>query len=180
MLTERNDIAIFILFLMRNLGYPLEYYELHDIITQDGFVNSFDATDGIYDLVEKGNLRHFTKDGKDMYEITEHGELIADELQSNLLSMIREKSLRSALRLMNFKKKGVKIVYDAKPNLDTTYEVTCGIVDKGEETMMIHLHVDNEATKLRILRNYKEHPERIYQGMLALLTGEMNYLFDRD
>lgn len=178
MLKEKDDIRIFILFLMRNIGYSLSYHDLHDVVTQDGFVNSFDCIECIDDLVEHGNVRKFSENGKNMYEITKQGSLVADELKSKLLGMIRERSLRNAFRLLDFKRKGSEIVCRCKNNFDTTYEITCGIIDNGQEKMMIKLHVDNDATKTRILHNFDERPEVVYRGVLALLTGEMNYLFE--
>jgi len=177
-LREKDDIRIFILYLLRNIGYPLSYYDLHDVVTQDGYVNSFDCTECIYDLVEKGNLLRTEENGKEMFAITDQGCLVADELKSRLLHTIREKSLRSAFRFMDFKKKGSRVICKVQPNMDTTYEITCGVVERERELMMITVHVDNDATKERILHNFDERPESVYRGMMALLTGEMNYLFE--
>ena len=41
-LKEKNDIKIFILYLMRNIGYPLDFSNINDIVVQDGIVNYFD------------------------------------------------------------------------------------------------------------------------------------------
>ena len=41
-LKDKNDIKIFILYLMRNVGYPLEFENLNDIVVQDGVVGYFD------------------------------------------------------------------------------------------------------------------------------------------
>ena len=92
--------------------------------------------------------------------------------------MIREKALRSALRFLDFKRKGTKLVCEAVSNLDTTWEVRCGLMDKGRVTMMIDLHIDNENTKNRIMRHYNDCPEQIYRGVLSLLTGKMDFLID--
>ncbi len=178
MLTEKDDIRIFILYLMRNVGYPLSYLDLHDVVTQNGFVSSFDAVPIIDDLTDHGNLKRTIVDKTEYYEITEQGALVADELSSRLLNMIREKALRSALRFLDFKRKGTELVCEAKSNLDSTWEVQCGLLDKKNVTMMITLHVDNDNTKNRIIRHFSERPEETYRGILSFLTGKMNFLFD--
>ena len=44
-----------------------------------------------------------------MYVITEQGKQVSDNLEGNLLGIIRDKSLKSALRLLSFKKRGSEI-----------------------------------------------------------------------
>ena len=42
-LKEKNDIKIFILYLLKNLNYPLDFNTISDIVVQDEFVNYFDS-----------------------------------------------------------------------------------------------------------------------------------------
>ena len=42
LLTEKNDVKVFILYLMSNVGYPLEYAEVHDIVIQNDYVGYYD------------------------------------------------------------------------------------------------------------------------------------------
>ena len=58
------------------------------------------------------------------------------------------------------------------------YKLICSIEDS--EKTLLHVEVfltdANYAEKLRI--NYDERAEIIYKGVLSLLSGEVNFLFD--
>ena len=41
-LTDKFEIKIFILYLLKNIKEPLEFSTINDIVVQDGFVNYFD------------------------------------------------------------------------------------------------------------------------------------------
>lgn len=81
---------------------------LNDIVVQDGFVNQFDFMDCFYELCETSAVRKFEKDGVELYEITVDGTVAAETMQSNIIQSIRERSLRSAMRLLSFHSRGAK------------------------------------------------------------------------
>ncbi len=173
----KNDIKIFILFLMRNVGYPLDFSNINDIVVQDGFVSYFDFAECFSELLETGNVRKFREGENELYEITEQGCTVADSLQSELLMMIRERSLKSALRLLSFKKRGAKISFQSR-EVGKQYEATCKIIEGGKEIFSITLDVENKKTLDRMEYAFRERPEYIYRGILSLMTGEADYLFN--
>ena len=176
-LTEKNDVKIFILYLMRNIGYPLDFTNVNDIMVQDEFVNYFDFAECFAELIDAGNIEEFTDEqGQTMYRITEQGTKVSDSLESDLFMMIREKSLKSALRLLDFKKKGSLSKCSYKELLDGKYEFTCKIVDCREEIFNCTIKVDNKKMLDRMLYNFDKRPETAYRGMISLLTGEIDYL----
>ncbi len=174
----KNDIKIFILYLMRNVGYPLDFPNINDIVVQDGFVSYFDFAECFAELLETGNIRKFEEAGEDLYEVTEQGKQVADSLQSDLMNMIRERSLKNALRLLSFKKRGAKISFKRKQERDGTYTVNCMISEGEKELLNMKLHVDNIKELDRMEHSFRERPEYIYKGILSLMTGEADYLFD--
>ncbi len=173
----KNDIKIFILFLMRNVGYPLDFSNINDIVVQDGFVSYFDFAECFAELLETGNVRKLGEGDDVLYEITEQGCAVADSLQSDLLMMIRERSLKSALRLLSFKKRGAKISFQSR-EVGSKYEVTCKIIEGGREIFNMTLDVDNKKELDRMEYAFRERPEYIYKGILSLMTGEADYLFN--
>lgn len=175
-LKDKNDVKIFILYLMRNIGYPLDFDNINDIVVQDGIVGYFDFADCFAELLDTGNIAEVKADGVCLYEITEQGIHVADNLQSNILTAIRERSLKSALRLLSFKKKGSKIRYESEPVETGGYRLTCSIVEEREEIMKISVFLDNKAQLDKMEYNFEKNPEVVYRGLLALLSGEINYL----
>jgi predicted transcriptional regulator len=178
-LKEKNDIKIFILYLMRNIGYPLDFSNINDIVVQDGIVNYFDFAECFAELIDMGNISE-SKDesGETVYAVTEQGKQVADNLQSDILMMIRENSLKSALRLLSFKKRGSQIKCKSQPQADGSYLLNCSIIESREEIMNLTLKVDNKKQLDRMEYTFNQRPEFVYRGLMAVLTGEVNYLID--
>lgn len=178
---DKNDIKIFILYLLRHIGYPLDFVSINDIVVQDGYVGYFDFVECFAELLETGNIAEYrSEDGKgeDVYEITAQGIHVADNLDSRILSAIREKSLKSALRLLSFRERGANLKFDYHPLGGGRFLVNCIITEKGEELMNVNLALESSNQLERIRRNFHEKPEVVYRGLLAVLTGEVNYLID--
>ncbi len=178
-LKEKNDIKIFILYLMRNIGYPLDFSNITDIVLQDEIVKYFDFAECFSELLETGNIaEERSEGGETLYSITEQGKHVADSLQSDLFMMIRERSLKSALRLLSFKKRGSFIKCKSKPLDDGSFLLCCQIVESKEEVLNITLKVDNKKQLDRMTHNFEQRPEAVYKGLMTLLTGEINYLIN--
>lgn len=178
-LTEKNDVKIFILYLMRNIGYPLVFADINDIVLQDGMINYFDFAHCFSELIETGNILELPQeDGAEtLYELSEQGKSVSDSLQSDLLMMIRERSLKSALRLLDFNKKGLRPRCSYEPLPDGRFKFTCRITEqKKEDVMNVSIIVDNKKMLDRMIYNFNERPETVYRGLLSVITGEINYL----
>ena len=181
-LRDKDDIKIFILYLLRHIGYPLDFVSINDIVVQDGYVGYFDFAECFAELLDTGNIAECRAeedpDGEDRYQITEQGIEVADELHSRLLSAIKEKSLKSALRFLSFRERGAKIRFDFDPLPNGRFAARCLITEKEEERMSVSLTLESSHQLEKIRHNFYEQPEVVYKGILAVLTGEVNYLIE--
>ncbi len=181
-LRDKNDIKIFILYLLRHIGYPLDFVSINDIVVQDGYVGYFDFAECFAELLDTGNIMETTDPSgegrEELYEITPQGIHVADNLNSKLLSSIREKSLKSALRFLSFRERGAKIKFDFRPMTGGRFTCNCIIQEKEEELMNVQLILESSNQLERIRHNFYDKPEVVYKGILAVLTGEVNYLID--
>ncbi len=177
-LKDKNDIKIFILYLLRNIDYPLDFVNINDIVVQDGVVGHFDFIECFSELLETGNVAEIKKDGEDYYVITNQGKHVADNLDSRLINMLKEKSLKSALRLLSFKKKNAKIKVEYEPMSGNRILARCIISERDENILDVKLILESVNQLERIKRNFYDNPEVVYKGILAVLTGEVNYLID--
>ena len=105
-LTDKFEIKIFILFLLKNIKEPLEFSMINDIVIQDGYVNYFDFAICFAELLENGQIleQKRKEDSHPVYVITPAGEEAVSNVQMKLFTTVREKALRSALRLLAFYK----------------------------------------------------------------------------
>ena len=179
---DKNDIKIFILYLLRHIGYPLDFVSINDIVIQDGYVGYFDFVECFAELLETGNIaelrREESEEGEELYEITQQGIRVADNLDSRILSSIREKSLKSALRFLSFRQRGAKVKFDFETLPGGRFEAACMISEKGEELLNVKVRLESSNQLERIRHNFYDRPEVVYKGILAVLTGEVNYLIE--
>lgn len=179
-LRDKNDIKIFILYLLKNLKYPLDFNTISDIVVQDEFVNYFDFAECFGELLDSGNIELMPDSGKsdtkELYRITQNGITVAEQLQSSLLNMIKEKSLKSAMRLLSFKSRGSDVRCHTEEREDGRYNLVCEVIEGGCAIMHIELVIDTKYQLDKMEYNFNERPEIIYRGVISLLTGDINYL----
>lgn len=175
-LYAEDEIKIFILYLMYHIGRPLEYEDINDIVMQDGFVGGIDFADCFADLLERGNVMEVREEWATLYQISEQGVRVVESLQGDLMNYVKTKGLRSALRLLNFKERGASIETSFQPRADGRFDLTCAIRDSGSLSLEIKLVAEN-SSQLELMRyQFRENPEQIYKGILAVMTGEIGYL----
>lgn len=179
-LTDKRDIKIFILYLMRAIDCPLEYEEIHDISVGGEVVNSFDFTECFAELLDAGNIAECEDEGVRYFVITTQGIHVADNLSSELLRSIREQSLRSARRYINFRHRGTRVESSLAAEPDESSpdgeKVTfkCSITEKNGELMSLSLRCDSKNQADRMKYYFDNYPEEIFRRLMLLLTTEPN------
>ena len=199
-LKKDDEIKIFILYLLDKIGYPLDYPSIGSIMMQDGIVNFFDFAQCFFALVDAGHIREIVvdknekTDGDDsfdsdddeteyepsttvLYEVTDTGRHVARVLSDSLMVSVREKSYRSALRHLSFERQGAYVDHSYRPDGDG-FLVKCSIKDHNGVVMDLTVRADSEYQLKRMLNNYSERPEVVFRGVVALLSGDVNYLFE--
>ena len=177
-LTDKNDIKIFILYLLKNIERPVDMITLNDIVVQDGFVNQFDFMDCFYELCDTSAVRKSEKDGVELYEITGEGSVAAETMQSNIIQSIRERSLRSAMRLLSFHGRGAKHSCTLEDADDGRCRRVCRFTDKNGEFFSLSVLFETRHQAELMKYNCGEDPELLYRGVLSILSGDINYLAD--
>lgn len=194
-LKEKNDIKIFILYLLKNLNYPLDFNTISDIVVQDEFVSYFDFAECFAELLDLGTIEQIRvgdelvleasigENGRpekknELYRITENGINVVEQLQSSLLNMIKEKSLKSAMRMLSFKSRGSDVKCTSAERGDGKFDLHCEVIENQTTLLEINLVVENKQQLDSMKYNFYERPEVIYRGVVSLLTGDINYLID--
>lgn len=194
-LKDKNDIKIFILYLLKHIEYPLDFNTISDIVVQDEFVSYFDFAECFAELLDTETVELIRIDDEDAVElvpddaaraatrgeyfkITEKGIVVVEQLHSNLLNMIKDKSLKSALRLLSFKQRGADVKCSHFLRDDGRYNFHCEIIEKHEIILEVNMVVEDEILLAKMLKNFNERPEVAYRGVMSLLSGDINYLID--
>lgn len=112
------------------------------------------------------------------YVVSSTGRLIARNLSENILmSAVREKSYISAMRHLSLEKRGAVCDQTFERDGDG-FMFHCSITDKDGVALDLSVKADtvNQLNRMRL--NFDEKPDVILRGIVALLTGNVNYLFD--
>ncbi len=185
-----DQIKVFILYLLDKIGYPLEYTDVATIIIRDGLVDYFDFVEHFHRLLEAGHIRRVPKDEAEaaeeaaahsencMFEVTDSGRTIARGLADDLLmTAVREKSYISAMRHLSLEKRKA-VVTQSGEQQGTGYLFHCSIKDMDGPALNLSIRADSYNQLNRMRQNFEERPDVVYRGIIALVTGNVNYLFD--
>ncbi len=199
-LKKDDEIKIFILYLLDRIDYPLDYPSIGEIMMQEGVVNFFDFAQCFFALVDAGHIREIVKEAEaneceDMngqpmeddedyeptstilYEVTDSGRRVARALSDSIMIAVREKSFRSAIRHISFAKQGAYVDHSYRRDGDG-YQFNCSIKDRKGVVMDMTVRADSEYQLDRMIHNFSDRPEIVFRGMMAMLSGDVNYLFE--
>ena len=177
---DKRNVKIFVLYLMQNINYPLDYVALNDIVMQNDYVMYLDFAESFHEMIEADLVEEACKSeaGDPMYIVTDKGKIVATELHSEILTSLLDKSLECALRYLDFKKRNVKISSRIEKREDGRYDVVCIIKENNEIIMQNTVVVDTVNRAQRMEDNFRDHPEVVYKGVMALLSGNINFIFN--
>ncbi|MBQ4097415.1 MAG: DUF4364 family protein [Clostridia bacterium] len=183
-----DQVKVFILYLLEKIGYPLDYNDLSTIVIMDGFVDYFDFVTYFHELLEANHIKKLSPEDAsagasvtdNTYAITETGRMIAKGLSDDLLlSAVREKSYISAMRHLSLEKRKAVVKHDIENLGDGTYMFHCSIKDVDGLAFDLDLRADSYMQVQRMRMNFEDRPDVVYRGIIALVTGNVNYLFDK-
>ena len=173
-----RNVKIFVLYLMQNVGYPLDYITLGEVVMQTDYVAYLDLAEAFHQMLDDGLLAQsgVNEAGEPCYVPTEKGICVAESLRGDILSSILDQSLTAALRYLDFTRRGVKVHCAVTKNPTEGYDIECSITERDKTLLSLVLWVDSRNRADRMEAQFREHPENVYRGLLALMSGNVNYL----
>lgn len=179
---SKNNVKIFVLYLMRNINYPLDFVTVNEIVMQTDYVMYLDFAESFHEMLESGLIEVVGKDEheSDLYAVTKKGAIVAEELRCDILPSLLDKSMAAALRYLDFRRRGITVDCSADRRVDRTFDVTFSIREQDKTILSATVNVDSEYRSRQIRENFRNRPDVIYRGLMALLCGKMDYLFDKN
>lgn len=179
-ITKPEQIKVFVLYLMHNIGYPLTFGDVNDIVRQTDYISALDFTLNFGEMAEEKliTVAGKTNDNEELFAVSPRGMLVAGQLSAKIDSRLLDDSLKHALRYLDFKKRGVKIQTAIKRQSDGTANLRLILTDRRKTVLETTLNVDSEGRANKMRDWFSSHPEDLYRGLCALLGGNVDYLFD--
>ena len=176
-----NNVKIFVLYLMHNIGYPLDFVTINDIVMQTDYIMYLDFAEAFHQMLDGELICTAGTDerGDTLYSVTHKGMVVAEQLRCDILPSILDQSLACALRYLDLKRRRVEIDCTSQKLPDQTFDVSFILREKNKTIMQTTVNVDTEYRSRQMREAFRDHPDVIYRGMIALLTGQVDYLFDK-
>ena len=168
-LHDSGDIKLYILCIMQNVGYPLEYSDINDLVLYGGVVSNMDFIEA-FDALERDGL--VAKNGDGAYFVTDDGKFLSETLKSELSGYISDRGLRSALRSIDFRKAKVRKTVKITELKDGRAKLDMSLSKDKEEFMKISLVFDTLYQAQKAAGAFSDDPEVVYARLISLLGGE--------
>ena len=169
------DIKIFLLYLLDNIRYPIDYTTLSDIISQNVEDVTFDYEECLDDLVRRDHIWFDAMDGERYYMISDSGRLVAAELYDMLDPDLREKSVTLAARYVSVQKGGAKAETQITETEDKRYVAKLVAKDSKGVILDLSITVSTKEQAELITERFKSRPDGTYRGVLFAATGKFEY-----
>ena len=178
---DKRNVKIFVLYLLENINYPLELCTISDIVMQTDYVLFLDFAESFNEMVDSGLLDTVTEDGTEKYVVSDQGRIVAQTLKSDVLPSMLDKAMSAALRYLDFSRRGITAECEITDTAPETGECTvlCRILEKKKVLFEARLRVDSADRARRMKQNFESKPDIVLRGYTALLSGNVNYLFDK-
>lgn len=176
-----NNVKIFVLYLMHNIGYPMDFVTINDVVMQTDYIMYLDFAEAFHEMLDGELIQTdgISENGDPLYSVTHKGMIVAEQLRCDLLPSILDQSLACALRYLDLKRRHVTVDCTSEKRSDQTFDVTFDIREKNKTILTATINVDSEYRSRQMRENFRERPDVIYRGIIALLTGKVDFLFDK-
>lgn len=175
-LVTMTDIKVFLLFLLDNIGYPIDHSSLIEMVAENTDEITFDYDECLRELADKEHVLFDEFDGEKYYMISESGREVASELYDTLDKEFRERSIKIAIKHMSLIRRGVTVKSSITETADKRYTVNMQISDSRSELMNTSVTVTARSEAERIRTNFENRPYSIYRAFLLSLTSRVEYL----
>ncbi len=179
---SKNNVKIFVLYLMQNINYSLDFVTINEMVMQTDYVMYLDFAEAFHEMLEGELIEEdgANEHGEPLYAVTKKGRLVAEQLRCDILPSLLDKSLTCALRYLDFRRRGITVDCSSEMLPDRTFDVTIVIREQDKVILTTTVNVDSEYRSRKIRENFRSRPEVVYRGILALLSGNVDYLFDKN
>ena len=171
MLTDKQDVLLFILYILKCAGKPVTEQTLNDMAMLDGIVNYFQFSEALPELLAARHIAVLDGESVPLYEITALGTDTLRELERTLPRHARDSAQRSVFNVTAKQRRDKQIQCNYVPD-NGGYSVTCRIEDDGDVLLSVTLFVPTHEQAQGFMNRFKSDAERIYGGVITLFTDE--------
>ena len=174
-LYKDDEIKLIILYLLNELDDEYDFQTLSEIIVWDGSISYFVFSQCFDELIATGAILKNESTENTLYAISPLGKEFIREAKDAILSFVKERIMRSATRLLAFKKDGTNVSSKIEPK-NSGYQLNCSICNKKFKLLEINMYLDNLEEAELLQQNFEKQAERVYSSLLAQLSGDSKFI----
>lgn len=165
---NKLDIKLLILYLTSRLAGPVDFPTLTDLTMCDDGVDYFQYAEAVSELIASGHLQR----EDEMYSITDKGIRNISAGESSLSPVIRKRCDQRIVPLNNAIYHKAQVQASVTGNDETGWQVKLSLSDESSPLFSLDLWAPSAETAEQIARQFREYPERTYNGILGVLFSE--------
>ncbi len=165
------EIKILVCYMLSRVKEPMTRKQLCDCLQEEGLVNFFDLNEAIDDLLKQKMLKEETYLEENCITVTEEGKNNAETLETTLTNTLRERSVKSALRMLARAKAERETKVDITKT-ESGYNVTFAIDGLGENLLTLSLYVADILQAEQLRDNFLNNPSDVYSKIIDVMTGK--------
>lgn len=172
-LRDKTDIKILICYMLAYIKKPLSLQNVCDVLTPEDIVNYFDLAEAWGELIASGHIVADEEDEK-KYVITPLGIEAGASFERKLPLSIREKAIKSTLRMLAIAERDAETPCFIKPADCGGYDVTCTIKDGASTLLSTTMWVADTASANSVIEQFRSDPLLSYSAIVAVMTGDID------
>lgn len=165
----KEDIQFLVLYSLQLLPEPVTFEDIVDLVTMcdDGF-GWFELREAFDELIRNDLLDIDDTGAEPRYQIGDRGREVSAAFVGRLPHSVRRLAQESALRVIRRIHRDAVITAETSIAGPADYPVTLGL----EKMFTLSLHAVSEEQAAIMTRNFKNHAEEVYLGIIKALTKE--------
>lgn len=179
-LTSSLEVKLIICYLLDNIGQPLSFDTLNEILQGSGLVNYFAFAEAMSELCRAGHIEpaqgqpdssQATGGEEPLYLLTESGRKMVETFVKMIPKSAREKALTTARRLTDARRCMDKVEITSQAVSDG-YVLRVVMQDIGSDLLDLKVFLPGQEECLRVKENIERDPSGFYERLLHDLVEE--------
>lgn len=172
-LRNKNEIKILVCYMIKTLDQPITKNQLIDVVQGQGLANYFELTQAISELLSQGSITTKMIDDVEHLCVTEMGKQVSVELETDIPKSVKEKAIRSAVKMLTIAKNERENNIDIIPaDSGSGFYVSFTMEDETDIMMQLSVYVADREQAEMLKKNFLTDPTRVYSTILSSLMVE--------
>ncbi len=165
------EIKILVCYLLDKVKEPMSREQMSECLQSTGLVNYFDLSTAIDELLESSLIYETEYLNEKCLCVSDSGRKNAEILETNLTNTARERSVKSALKLLSRARAERETKVDIEKS-QTGFNVTFSIECLGENLMKLTLYAADILQAEQLKEAFLSDPAKLYTSVIDILTSE--------